>query len=273
MFTNTQKRILSAAVMMFICFISGYYGKYSTYLLVVIVGILMTDEIYINFFRLPRFNLKYFLAQSLYILPFIYINIVVNTIELNNIFNRICLIQNILLLIYLFFLPMQENCMEKIKNKIPFVVGIFTLLPMISLSRLLFYEKWVLIMLVLIVVNFGMDTGAWFFGKSFGRHKLWPKISPNKTIEGLVGGMLTSGVLGYFVWLSCFGKAEYLMILIFALLGLLSQLGDLVQSKLKRQFMIKDSSSLIPGHGGVYDRIDSLVFVLPFFVAVVNYYY
>ena len=118
-----------------------------------------------------------------------------------------------------------------------------------------------------------MDTGAWFFGKMFGKHKLWPKISPNKTVEGLVGGMAISGVLGHLFWFKFIDDSVMWIFVPFAILGFLSQLGDLVQSKFKRQFKIKDSSSLIPGHGGMYDRIDSLVFVLPFFAIVMNYYY
>jgi phosphatidate cytidylyltransferase len=144
---------------------------------------------------------------------------------------------------------------------------------MISLVYIINFQSWQLVILLLLVVNFGMDSGAWFFGKSFGKHKLWPAVSPNKTIEGLLGGMLTSGLCGYGMYLLVFDKKNYWTIIIFSLLGLLSQIGDLVQSKLKRQYGIKDSSSLIPGHGGVYDRIDSLVFVLPFFVVTLYYYY
>jgi phosphatidate cytidylyltransferase len=118
-----------------------------------------------------------------------------------------------------------------------------------------------------------MDTGAWFFGKNFGKHKLWPAVSPNKTIEGAVGGCLLSGGLGSLVWYLNFDTMSAKMFLILCALGILSHIGDLIQSKLKRQFEIKDSSSLIPGHGGVYDRFDSLMFVAPFYGLILTYIY
>lgn len=273
MLSNTNKRILSALVMATIVFVCGYYGVYSLSLFIGCVGILMNDEIIVHFLRNDRFNLNYCVTQIVFIVPFVYLNFFLRSIETHYLFNSICMGLNIALLIYLFFLPMESNLIERIGKKLFGVIGLFTLLPMISLTTLLYFKNWQLLIFLLFIVNFGMDTGAWFFGRSLGRRKLWPKISPNKTIEGLVGGMMTAGILGHFVWLYCFDRKNLWIIPIFALLGLVSQLGDLVQSKLKRQFMIKDSSSLIPGHGGVYDRIDSLVFVLPFFVAMISYYY
>jgi phosphatidate cytidylyltransferase len=160
-----------------------------------------------------------------------------------------------------------------VSKKAPFLAGLFIMLPMVSLTNTLHFGKWRILLAILLIVNFGMDTGAWFFGKNFGKHKLWEKVSPNKTIEGLIGGMFTSGILGTLAWAFWLQKPELLLFALFCLLGVLSQLGDLIQSKIKRQFKIKDSSSLIPGHGGVYDRIDSLLYSAPFFAVVLKYYY
>jgi phosphatidate cytidylyltransferase len=121
------------------------------------------------------------------------------------------------------------------------------------------------------MVTFSMDTGAWFFGRKFGKHKLWPAVSPNKTIEGLVGGMFLASIMGSLTWYLFFHQLKWESSVIFAICGAISQVGDLIQSKIKREFQIKDSSNLIPGHGGVYDRIDSLIFLSPFFVVVVKY--
>ena len=118
---------------------------------------------------------------------------------------------------------------------------------------------------MLLLVTYGMDTGAWFFGKNFGKKKLWKKVSPNKTIEGFFGGMFTSALIGS-CGLFLYGTTPTALIaIVFGLCGGVSQLGDLLESKLKRQAKIKDSSNLIPGHGGFYDRVDSLFFWVPFF--------
>jgi len=117
-----------------------------------------------------------------------------------------------------------------------------------------------------------MDTGAWFFGKKFGKNKLWPSVSPNKTVEGLIGGMILSGLLGGICFHLLYNQFSISLFFLFCFLGLLAQLGDLLQSKMKRQVGIKDSSNLIPGHGGVFDRVDSLFFLTPFFLAFFTLY-
>src|SRR5690606_12695790 len=130
--------------------------------------------------------------------------------------------------------------------------------------------QWQEVIIVLLFVNFGMDSFAWFFGKNFGKHKLWPKVSPKKTVEGLLGGVISTGILGSILWRLFFNETSVMLFFVFCLLGLIAQVGDLVQSKIKRQFEIKDSSTLIPGHGGVYDRIDSLLFLAPFYATALD---
>jgi phosphatidate cytidylyltransferase len=108
------------------------------------------------------------------------------------------------------------------------------------------------------------DAGAYFVGKAFGRTKLWPSISPNKTIEGAVGGLviaiITAILIAYFCseWLD-YGHA----VLIGLIAAVAGQLGDLMQSAYKRFRGVKDSGNLLPGHGGVLDRTDSWLIVFP----------
>lgn len=108
------------------------------------------------------------------------------------------------------------------------------------------------------------DTAAMFFGSKLGRHKLAPTISPNKTVEGLLGGylgILLAAVLFKLLWLK---EVEfYHFIVLTFLVGTFGQLGDLAESLWKRSIGTKDSSGIIPGHGGVLDRFDSLVFAAP----------
>lgn len=270
MVSNTTQRIVSAFVMVIIASTALYYGRLSTLALMAIVGLLVNDEIYINFFKNKRVSFGYTVTQLLFVAGLYFISGVRSYEEL---FNFIGIFFNLGLLWYLFKTPIEKNLFTDIAAKFPVVIFAFALAPIISVSYLTSFAKWQILLLLLLTVNFGMDSGAWFFGKMMGKNKLWPEISPNKTIEGLIGGMVTAGLLGYLLCVYLLDKNAPVLILVFAGLGLLSQVGDLVQSKLKRQFAIKDSSSLIPGHGGVYDRIDSLVFVLPFFMGIVSIYY
>jgi phosphatidate cytidylyltransferase len=273
MSSNTVQRIVSAVVLLAAVATCIYFGKRATMGFVLFFGVLAVDEIFCNFFKKKRLSLNYLLSQVLFIVPYVYFNFLDFTPDMHFAVVNLGLFLNIALLFYLFYLPIKSKAVEEFSSKMPFLAGPFLLLPMIALTNTLHYEKWRLLLAVLMVVNFGMDTGAWFFGKNFGKHKLWEKVSPKKTVEGLIGGMLTSGLLGILTWTFIFGKPQLLLFGLFCLLGVLSQLGDLIQSKIKRQFKIKDSSSLIPGHGGVYDRIDSLLYSAPFFAVVLKYYY
>ncbi|PLS16709.1 phosphatidate cytidylyltransferase [Bacillus sp. M6-12] len=108
------------------------------------------------------------------------------------------------------------------------------------------------------------DSGAYFIGRSIGKRKLWPEISPNKTVEGFLGGILFSLIVGVIFFL--FTSIDISVAKIFTmsvLIGIFGQMGDLVQSAYKRHYDVKDSGSLIPGHGGILDRMDSMMFILP----------
>ncbi len=116
------------------------------------------------------------------------------------------------------------------------------------------------------------DTAAFFFGRRFGRHKLAPAVSPKKTIEGFVGGFigtfLAAAIFKIF-WMPGVDIIHFLVISI--LIALFGQLGDLVESLWKRSLGIKDSSAIIPGHGGVLDRFDSLLFAAPVLYLYMKY--
>ena len=109
------------------------------------------------------------------------------------------------------------------------------------------------------------DTAAMGVGKWLGRHKLAPAVSPNKTVEGFIGGFVGALAVGLLMAFWKFGQLPLYHVLFMALgCSLFGQLGDLVESMWKRSLGIKDSSDIIPGHGGVLDRFDSLLFAAPF---------
>ncbi|WP_280768947.1 phosphatidate cytidylyltransferase [Salipaludibacillus daqingensis] len=120
-----------------------------------------------------------------------------------------------------------------------------------------------LIIFILILV-WATDSGAYFAGRRFGKRKLWPEISPKKTIEGSLGGTLLALIIGsvYTFFVPVF--ASWVMTVLFMLaVSLTGQLGDLVESAFKRHYAVKDSGQVLPGHGGILDRFDSLIFVMP----------
>ena len=111
------------------------------------------------------------------------------------------------------------------------------------------------------------DSGAYFAGKSMGKRKMAPHVSPNKTIEGLVGGIIAALVVGWLFagWFDIQFTSPLHMVMITLITVVISVLGDLVESMFKRVSGIKDSSNIIPGHGGILDRIDSLTAAFPVF--------
>ena len=259
--------------MVFIVGMVVYFGITSTVLFIALAGIFCIDELLCNFLKKKRFSPNYFITQALFSIPFIYFELINRNVAINDFAVNLAVILNMILLVYLFFVKTDGEVFVRRVSKFSLLTSVFLLLPFISLTSLVFYPDWIKIIAVLLLVNFGMDTGAWFFGKSFGKRKLWPSISPNKTVEGLIGGAFTSSIVGCLAWYYLIDENIVYKFSIFFVLGILSQLGDLIQSKLKRQSGIKDSSSLIPGHGGVYDRIDSLIFLSPFFALFMRMMY
>lgn len=144
--------------------------------------------------------------------------------------------------------------------------GIMVLVP--AFFALLFLRRMnggIGLVFALFVVVWGADAGAYFSGRAAGRHKLAPRISPGKTWEGLFGGLVLAAIAGALASLWCPVPLPVLMPLA-VVTGAVSVVGDLAESRLKRFAGAKDSGRLIPGHGGLLDRIDSLCAALPIFV-------
>lgn len=140
-----------------------------------------------------------------------------------------------------------------------------------SVTEVLSYGK--LVFLYVLVATYATDTFALFGGKFFGKHKLIERISPKKTIEGAVVGYICSVILSItFAFLFIDNLPKVVIVIASLLMPVLSQIGDLAFSLIKRKFGIKDFGKIFPGHGGVLDRIDSLIFALITFIAVTQVY-
>lgn len=149
--------------------------------------------------------------------------------------------------------------------KFVFLIG-YVIFPFLILTQLPLvhnsYEPNIVIgMFILIWIN---DTFAYICGKSFGKRKLFEKMSPKKTIEGFIGGLVFTLFASYIlsIYFTFFGLSTWLITAL--LVSSFGTIGDLVESKFKRQANVKDSGSIMPGHGGILDRLDSVIFATPF---------
>ena len=157
-------------------------------------------------------------------------------------------------------------------SKIIYLLG-YIILPFFFITKISFgvkeYNPKIIIgLFILIWTN---DTFAYIVGKSIGKHKLLERISPKKTIEGFIGGILFAVIAGYLISKyyiqaspAYLDKSIQIWTIIAVIVGVIGTLGDLIESKFKRVAGVKDSGKIMPGHGGILDRLDSVIFVAPF---------
>ena len=154
-----------------------------------------------------------------------------------------------------------------------FIIGLILFIGLTFEKIILIRNENLFKLLYLIVIAVITDTFALLVGTKFGKHKLAPNISPNKTIEGLVGGVIFGTLFGSLVYIFLVGEIKniLLIIIITLILSLIGEFGDLIKSTIKRYEDVKDFSNLIPGHGGVMDRVDSLMFITLMYTVIINF--
>ncbi|MFA7446332.1 MAG: phosphatidate cytidylyltransferase [Flavobacteriaceae bacterium] len=276
--SETLVRAISGAVYVAILLIAAWYSEVSFKILMGIFLVLATVE----FSRLIRFtpSVGFVLAIGLYAL-FGFFNNFGNNPDLfitafaaltglwliKKLFSSDSLVINNDIYKYLLFIGYVV---------FPFVI--ITKIPQTDGS----YEPYAIISIFLLIwIN---DTFAYLVGKSFGKHKLLERISPKKTVEGFVGGAVFTVVTAWFLgkyYVEIFGTlhTEYrfipgFWIVLAIIVVIFATLGDLVESKFKRSANVKDSGNIMPGHGGILDRLDSIIFVAPFvylFYQIIDY--
>lgn len=156
-----------------------------------------------------------------------------------------------------------------LSNGLRYLIGFFVIVPLWVSISLLHQQKPSFLLLMMLVVTLA-DSGAYFVGRQYGKKKLASVISPKKTIEGLVGGVIFGGLAGV-VCALIISHSRYeqtILIILSFVIVLIALLGDLFESMIKRECGVKDSGKILPGHGGVLDRMDSLFSSLPVFVLV-----
>lgn len=142
----------------------------------------------------------------------------------------------------------------------------FMLMHLVMLRQTRFGTEWILVIMLIVMSG---DSAAYYIGSACGKNRLYPLVSPKKSIEGSLGGMAGSicgTLLAKFTFFQQLSVADALVTAV--VIGILGQSGDLFESMLKRSFGVKDSGTIFPGHGGVLDRLDSVLFAAP-----VTYYY
>lgn len=211
----------------------------------------------------------------------LYFLIIINVLFVSNItillepdikFNLILILSYLILVSFISFI---FSLFQKNNKSIEFIGAVVFSFIYISfgfsslyLIRELFDQGLELLLTILFSIWI-CDSAAYFTGKYFGKNKLWERISPKKTWEGAIGGFIAS-IITFFAFFKIFElELEVFYVLLIGLfIGVFGQVGDLFESKLKRDVQIKDSSNMFPGHGGVLDRFDSLIFVSPFILII-----
>jgi phosphatidate cytidylyltransferase len=168
---------------------------------------------------------------------------------------------------FLFHLnDISKSAQEVAYATLAFVYIPFLLMHLIMLRQTPYGIQWLIVIMLIVMTN---DSTAYYCGSAFGKHRLYPAVSPKKSIEGAIGGLFGSiggTMLAKFTFFPQLTISDALLTAV--VIGIIGQTGDLFESLLKRSFGVKDSGTIIPGHGGVLDRLDSIIFAAP-----VTYYY
>jgi phosphatidate cytidylyltransferase len=220
---------------------------------------------------LKLISLKGIIAYIILVLSFYFLSYK----EINSTLILILLLATISVNLFLIRDVLVLDKISLFKSKRYFCIIFYIISGFIFLSLIPFEPKIILVVFILAWTN---DTFAYLVGKGFGKRKLMERISPKKTIEGFFGGMagalIASVIIFYFASPLYEYDNVYIWLSLAIIVSVLGTIGDLIQSKFKRLAGVKDSGNIMPGHGGVYDRLDSVIFASPFiylFIIIINY--
>ena len=262
--TNLLKRATSGFIYAVLFITAILYSKESYIVLISLFGFISIRE----FLILLKFNniIIYILFVGLIYLPFSSLDssVLIDVLLVLSISGSIQLLVNL----FIKKKNYPSNTIQKLDISIRYLLLSFAfllLLPFINGG----YEVSVILSLIIFIwVN---DSFAFFVGKNLGKRKLFESVSPKKTIEGFLGGVFFTLITAFLVSYFCDFLSLTNLIVISLIASILGTIGDLVESKFKRQANTKDSGTIMPGHGGILDRLDSLLFVAPFVYLYIHY--
>ena len=260
-----KKRVISAIVALIICIPLLIIGGYPFYIGVSILSVIGYYEI-INLRERERK-----IPLVIKILGIItYLFIVLDNVVKSNMFlidyKVLALNVFVLMLPIIFFDRKKYNV-----NDALYMIGSSIFLGITFNFLMIFRNIDINYLIYILLVTIMTDTFAHFFGTKIGKYKLCPKVSPNKTIEGSIGGAIFGTFIPSVFYLTVFGGNVLVIVLITLLLSIVAQCGDLVFSAIKREYDVKDFGKIMPGHGGVLDRFDSLLFSILLFSIIFSY--
>jgi len=275
-----KDRIFSAVVLLLI-FLVSFLSKNPTYffsLIFLASGILFYELAKILKLKSLALSVYWILGLSPIIFFYFLISLDIFFLDkpspnLKSFLINFSILISLISLIFWFCLAPIDIIYKKISSNVRFKIfyGYFLISPMVIVTTIVFTQNKILLLVPFIMI-WVSDIGAYFIGKKFGKRKLAKNISPGKTIEGALGGfvcnIICASVLVYF-----FAISFYIMLFFASIITALSIFGDIYQSFLKRQANLKDSGSIIPGHGGLFDRLDSFCPTIPIFFLMCNYLY
>lgn len=253
-----KKRVITALVLAPLLFLILWFGSPLFFKsLIAVVGILCLAEYFIMTFK---FGVARYLGILMGFLP-IACTLTFNSPE----YGLVTGLTMGLVISAMFFLLTFDFWDDALSSWGKMILGIsyvgFCIAHVPLIYLLPYGKKWIFF---LFVVIFSGDIGAYYVGNAIGEKKLSPKISKGKTIEGAIGGLICNVVSGLIIWFFFFDKLNPWFIMgISTLIGVVGQIGDLAESIVKRSAGVKDSGILLPGHGGIFDRIDALIFASP----------
>ncbi len=261
--TNLLRRATSGFIYAVLFITAIMYSKESYIILISFFGLISLRE----FFKLLKFNnyVIYLLFIGLIFLPYLPIDTFFIKLLL-----ALSLSGSVQLLFNLLFKRKKypSNSIQKFDICVRYLLFSFTFLILLPFVSGVYEQSVILTLIILIWVN---DSFAFFVGKNLGKRKLFESVSPKKTIEGFFGGVLFSLIAAFILSYFCDFLSLTNLIVISLIASILGTAGDLVESKFKRQANTKDSGNIMPGHGGILDRLDSLLFVAPFVYLYIHY--
>ena len=252
--TELQKRVLTGVIGLFVLIFIVMQGGLVLKAAIFLLSIEVIKELY-NAFKNIKININ--------VITLVLGSILLLLFEVYN----ISLEFSIIFVLFASFIVLLFNDKYKLEDitftVFSFIYGPYLLTLLNGLSRELLF--------LVFIIAFSTDTFAYFIGSAIGKHKLIPKVSPNKSIEGAIGGIVGCLIITliYFYFLEL--PINALVVIFIIISSIAGQIGDLIASKIKRVTGIKDYAKLLPGHGGILDRFDSTILVIPF-VYILQYF-